>query len=61
MLLMVAALQAERLLDSYHCWGVDMDGQGDSPESCPGDANIVSRFVECLLAVVEHLQCRGVQ
>ncbi len=52
-------MQAERLLQYYHCWGLDLEGQGDSAEGTPSGVNIIHSFVDCILAVVNHLQCVG--
>ena len=52
-------MQAERLLHHYHCWGLDLEGQGDSAEGTPSGVNIIHSFVDCILAVVDHLQCLG--
>ena len=53
-------MQAERLLHHYHCWGLDLEGQGDSAEGTPSGVNIIHSFVDCILAAVDRLQCRGV-
>ena len=52
--------QADRLLHHYHCWGLDLEGQGYSPEGTQSSANIIDSFVECILAAVSQLDCRGV-
>ena len=52
-------MQAERLLHHYHCWGLDLEGQGDSAEGTPSSVNIIHSFVDCILAAVAHLQCVG--
>ena len=52
-------MQAERLLQHYHCWGIDLKGQGDSAEGTASDVDIIHSFVNCILAVVDHLQCTG--
>ena len=52
--------QADRLLPHYHCWGIDLEGQGDSPQGTQKAANIIDGFVDCILAVVSQLGCRGV-
>ena len=54
-------MQAESLLHHHHCWGLDLEGQGDSPEGTPSGVNIIHSFVDCILAVVDHLQCVGAQ
>lgn len=52
-------MQADRLNHIYYCWGLDLDGQGDTAEGPGSDANAIHGFVDCILAVVAHLQCRG--
>ena len=53
------AIQAAGLLNLYECWGIDLEGQGDSPEAENCDVNMLQRHADDLLAVIDRLGCKG--
>lgn len=52
-------MQAAGLLNHYECWGIDLEGQGDSPEADDCDVNMLQRHADDLLAVIHQFGCKG--